>query len=83
MSVETTFLDLLYLTKDFSEDCCIMVSMIDEVYTTQWIEKRNGSFVGLTQRSPKSGPRAFLEMFSILTISCKYINVRCNYTKNI
>ena len=31
----------------------------------------------------QSGPRAFRGMFSILTISCKYIVVRCNYTKSI
>jgi len=29
----------------------------------------------------QSDPRAFLEMFRILTISCKWINVRCNFTK--
>jgi len=53
-------------------------------------------FDTVEQRSPKSEPRArsgpqrfqsgsqtFLEMFSVLTISCKWINARCNYTKRL
>ena len=53
MSVETSSLDLSYLTaktKDLLQECCIMVLMIDKVYTAQSIEYSNGNFVGLTEK---------------------------------
>ena len=47
MSVETSSLDLSYLTartKDLPKECCIMLLMIDKVYTAQSIEYSNGEF---------------------------------------
>ena len=54
MSVETNSLDLSYLTartKDSLKECCIMVLMIDKVYTAERIEYSNGNFVGLTEKA--------------------------------
>ena len=52
-SVEISSLDLSYLTtrtKDLLKKCCIMVLMIDKVYTAQRIKYSNGNFVGLTEK---------------------------------
>ena len=57
MSVETSFLDLSYLTartKDLLKECCIMVLVIDQVYTAQSIDYSNGNFVGLTEKGKRA-----------------------------
>ena len=77
MSVETSSLDLSYLTartKDLLKECCIMVLMIDKVYTAQCIEHNNGNFVGLTEK----GKRAKTVLtFIIQSVPYKYDDVVC------
>ena len=77
MSVETSSLDLSYLTartKDLLKECCIMVLMIDKVYTAQCIEYSNRNFVGLTEK----GKRAKTVLtFIIQSVSYKYNDVVC------
>ena len=77
MSVETSSLDLSYMTartKDLLKECCIMVLMIDKVYTAQSIEYSNGNFVGLTEK----GKRAKTVLtFIIQSVSYKYNDVVC------
>ena len=77
MSVETSSLDLSYLTartNDLKEECCIMVLMVDEVSTAQRIEYSYGNFVGLTVEGKQAKT---VLTFMIQSVSHKYKNVVC------
>ena len=77
MSVETSSLDLSYLTaktKDLPKEYHIMVLMIDEVYNAQKIEHSNGIFVGLTEEGKRA--KTFLTI-TIQSVSHKCKDVVC------
>ena len=77
MTVQGGSLDTNYLRSrvaELPEQECIVVLMLDEVYTAQRVEYTNGSFIGVTEEGASAKT---VLTFMIQSVKGKYKNVVC------